>query len=60
MVRTGSTSQFGALIDPSFIVGVDIKRGSFSDRKISQSYKFGGGPKFAISKRRVFQSSKEN
>ena len=30
--KRGGTSQFGATIDPSFIAGVDVERGSFSGR----------------------------
>ena len=30
--KSGGTSQFGATIDPSFIAGVDVERGSFSGR----------------------------
>ena len=30
--RSGGTSQFGATIDPSFISGVDVERGSFNGR----------------------------
>lgn len=30
--RGGSTSQFGTLIDPAFLVGVDVERGSFSGK----------------------------
>ena len=30
--RSGSTSQFGATIDPSFIAGVDVERGTFSGK----------------------------
>ncbi|GKH60721.1 TonB-dependent receptor [Campylobacter ureolyticus] len=30
--RSGSTSQFGATIDPSFIAGVDVERGTFGGK----------------------------
>ncbi|MGX2949238.1 TonB-dependent receptor domain-containing protein [Frederiksenia canicola] len=35
--RGGSTSQFGALIEPSFLTSVDVERGSFSGKNGANS-----------------------